>query len=107
MTNVVLAQTTHESVVLLAVALLGWFSFFHMGPLLALVSEQPTITARNIGVFFGLIQLIAGIGGFVSPVVVGWIRGSTGVFDWGFIFAALMTALLLIPGFMATEQDEQ
>jgi NNP family nitrate/nitrite transporter-like MFS transporter len=100
---VLFAVTTQGALIWVATILAGWFNFFFVGPLLAIPAELPDVGPRRSGIFLGLMNLLSGVGGFLAPLAVGLLRESTGSFAAGFIFAALTSALLLIPGFIAKE----
>jgi len=101
---VILALAAQSILVWVAMILGGWFNFFFVGPLLAMPSELPEIGPRKSGIFLGLSNLITGSGGFFAPLLAGIMRESTGSFVSSFLFAGLLSALLLIPGFVAREQ---
>ena len=101
---VILALAAQSILVWVAMILGGWFNFFFVGPLLAMPSELPEIGPRKSGIFLGLSNLITGSGGFFAPLLAGIMRESTGSFVSSFLFAGLLSALLLIPGFLAREQ---
>jgi len=87
----------------IAAATSGWFNFFFIGPFLAIPSELPEIGQERSGVFIGIVQMLSGIAGFVSPIAVGWIREITGSFNLGFAFSSISSALLLIPAIFGRE----
>ena len=94
---------TRGALVWIAAATSGWFNFFFIGPLLAIPSELPEIGKERSGVFIGIVQMLSGLAGFVSPIAVGWIREITGSFMLGFAFSSISSALLLIPAIFGRE----
>jgi len=94
---------TQGALVWIAAAMSGWFNFFFIGPFLAIPSELPEIGQERSGVFIGIVQMLSGIAGFVSPIAVGWIREITGSFMLGFAFSSISSALLLIPAIFGRE----
>ena len=87
----------------IAAAASGWFNFFFIGPLLAIPSELPEIGQERSGLFIGIVQMLSGIAGFISPIAVGWIREITGSFTIGFAFSSISSALLLVPAIFGRE----
>jgi ACS family tartrate transporter-like MFS transporter len=75
--------------VALTIATLGIYAT--IGTFWTLPSAILTGTGAAAG--FALINSIAGCGGFVGPVVVGWLKGSTGDFSAALLFLAGSLAL--------------
>jgi cyanate permease len=94
---------TRGTLVWIAAATSGWFNFFFIGPFLAIPSELPEIGQERSGMFIGIVQMLSGIAGFISPMAVGWIREITGSFVLGFAFSSISSALLLIPAIFGRE----
>lgn len=94
---------TQGALVWIAAATSGWFNFFFIGPLLAIPSELPEVGQERSGVFIGIVQMLSGIAGFISPIAVGWMRELTGSFVFGFAFSSISSALLLIPAIFGRE----
>ncbi len=94
---------TQGPLVWAAAALSGWFGYFFVGPLLAIPSELPEVGHGRSGTFFGIMQTLAGVAGFLTPIVAGWMRETTGSFTSGFILAAITPIFMLVPGILARE----
>jgi predicted MFS family arabinose efflux permease len=104
---VIFAVAAQGTLVWVAMIVGGWFNFFFIGPILAIPSELPEVGARGTGLFLGVQNLIVGVGGFLAPLAAGVMRETTGSFGAGFGFAACLSALILIPGFLARERDNR
>lgn len=99
----ILLIDTQGALIWIAAAASGWFNFFFIGPLLAIPSELPEIGQERSGLFIGIVQMLSGIAGFISPIAVGWIREITGSFTIGFAFSSISSALLLVPAIFGRE----
>jgi len=60
---------------------------------------------QEVGVVGGIVGVLGGLGGFISPIIFGWLLGITGLWSsaWMFVLAATLFALYLLTKDMATE----
>jgi MFS family permease len=89
----VLAQNSWLSLACIALAYFGMFSM--LPTFWALATHNLTGTAAAGGI--ALINSLANFGGYLSPAVVGWIKGNTGQFAGG---AWFMAGTLIAGGFV-------
>ena len=53
----------------------------------AVYKHIPTYYPQNVGAVGGLVGMIGGLGGFVLPLLFGWLKDQTGL--WSSCFAVL------------------
>ncbi len=60
---------------------------------------------QEVGVVGGIVGVLGGLGGFVSPIIFGWLLGLTGLWSsaWMFVLAATIFAFVLLSKDMAKE----
>ena len=60
---------------------------------------------QEVGVVGGIVGVLGGLGGFVSPIIFGWLLGLTGLWSsaWMFVLAATIFAFILLTKDMAKE----
>ena len=85
------------------VCILGWFTFFFTGPFFATPSALPEVGVEKVGTFVGLMMIFSSVGGFISPIMVGLLRDSTGSYLFGFLMSAGFAAPLALPGLLGRE----
>jgi len=83
-----------------SVVLLGLGSWPYAPTLLSLPMELPGITPGKVALVWGTFVTVAGVGTFVSPVVVGAIRDASGSFVPGFLIFAAGSWFMMIAGFL-------
>ena len=83
-----------------AVALLGIGSWLYVPLLLALPMELEGMTPERVGVVWGAYITVGGVGMFLSPLVVGLLRDSSGSFLPGFLVCAVAGWALLAAGLL-------
>jgi sugar phosphate permease len=78
------------------ISLVGVGTFASLGPLWAIITE--TFPRRIAGSVFGLINGVGNLGGFVGPVLVGYLRNRTDGFVYSFVVlgVALLIAATLV-----------
>ena len=82
----------------LAIILLGIGSWSYAPTLLSLPMELPGMTPEKVAVVWGTFVTVSGFGMFVSPIVVGAIRDSSGTCVPGFVIFAVGAWFLVIAG---------
>ena len=83
-----------------SIVLLGIGSWSYAPTLLSLPMELPDITPEKVAVVWGTFVTVAGVGMFISPVVVGAMRDAFGTFVPGFTIFAVGAWFLLIAGIL-------
>jgi nitrate/nitrite transporter NarK len=66
--------------------------------------DFPTIGAKYMGTAAGLLTTFGASGGFIGPLMVGYLVELTGALILGFIFLALILELTLIPILLLREK---
>jgi len=90
---------------LIAVLLLYGFSSAGVWPLLLVIlMDFPTIGAKYMGTATGLLATFGASGGFIGPLMVGYLVELTGALTLGFIFLALILEVTLIPILLLREK---
>jgi nitrate/nitrite transporter NarK len=100
---ILLALAIPHSLVWLGVLLAGWFNYFPSGPLFAVPAGLPELDSHSLGTFIGIMMVLSGIGGFISPIIVATLQNTTGTFTLGFLLSAFVAALLVLPGLLGRE----
>ena len=85
---------------LVSVSLLGIGSWLYVPILLVLPMELEGMTPAKVAVVWGWIMTASGLGGFISPLVVGGIRDISGSFVPGFLVFAVLAWFLFVAGFL-------
>ncbi len=93
------------ALIALSVMVLGIGTWIYQPMLLTLPMQLPWMTEEKISVVWGSSLTIAGLGMFISPIVVGASRDTLGTFVPGFFIWAMLAWALLIAGFLLPEQD--
>ncbi len=78
-----------SSVVLLAGAMMG----FGMA---AVFRHIPDYFPNDVGVTAGLVGVIGGLGGFICPILFGWMLKATGLWSSCWLFLAVLTVVSLV-----------
>ncbi len=90
---------------LIVVLILFGFSYAGVWPLLLVIlMDFPTIGAKYMGTATGLLTTFGASGGFIGPLMVGYLVELTGALILGFIFLALILELTLIPIILLREK---
>lgn len=79
-----------------AVIALGICLWVYIPPIISLSMELPGMTPSLAGVIIATAFAVGNIGGFLSPLVVGWIADITGSYVPGFLLWTLLSWSLLI-----------
>ena len=83
-----------------AVILMGLGAWLYVPSLLTLPIELPGMTPQKVALAWGWIMTASGVGTFISPLVVGIMRDSTGSFTPGFLIFGLLAWFLFVVGFL-------
>jgi cyanate permease len=90
---------------LIAVLILYGFSYAGVWPLLLVIlMDFPTIGAKYMGTATGLLTTFGASGGFIGPLMVGYLVELTGALILGFIFLAIILEMTLIPIILLREK---
>ena len=96
-----------------SVVLVGIGSWLYVPTLLSWTMQLAGMVPGNVAIVWGTLITVSGIGMFISPVLVGFLRDASGTFTLGlFICSAgawsLLLAGILIPGgvSLSSSQDE-
>lgn len=90
---------------LIIVLILYGFSYAGIWPLLLVIlMDFPTIGAKYMGTATGLLSTFGASGGFIGPLMVGFLVELTGALTLGFIFLSLILVITLIPIFLLREK---
>ncbi len=90
---------------LIVVLILYGFSYAGVWPLLLVIlMDFPTIGAKYMGTATGLLATFGASGGFIGPLMVGYLVELTGALTLGFFFLALILLITLIPIFLLREK---
>ncbi len=99
--------TTPETVLLLAVpVVLVGVGMGGLAPLIRSVPVEldgigPSLTATAVGVIFA----IGEVGGFLGPVLIGWLRDLTGSFTPGIVLCAIAAFVAALAGIAMADPD--
>jgi len=85
----------------------GLFSYLFVGPLLSTLPGIPEIGPRRSGMAWGIVMAVSSVASFISPILMGEIRTTTGSYSSGFIMAAGFAAMLVVPGLLGRETGQK
>lgn len=88
-----------------SIVLLGIGSWSYAPTLLSLPMELPGMNPEKVAVVWGTFVTVSGFGMFVSPIVVGAIRDSSGGFAPGFMIFAVGAWFLFVAGMLLPKID--
>ena len=83
-----------------SVILLGIGSWLYIPSLMTLAVDLPDMTPKRVAIVWGWLLTVPGIGGFVSPLVVGTLKDSFDSFIPGFLLFSVLAWFLVIAGFL-------
>ena len=83
-----------------SVMLLGIGSWLYIPSLMTLTMDLPDMTPKRVAIVWGWLMTAPGIGGFVSPLVVGAIKDVYDSFIPGFLLFSILAWFLVVAGFM-------
>ncbi len=66
------------------------------GAMLYACAPDMVPKGTNLGPVYGLLATISNLGSFVTPIIVGWLRDTTGGFNPGFIFLGILCTVSLL-----------
>jgi NNP family nitrate/nitrite transporter-like MFS transporter len=92
----ILATTADPSVLWISSLLVGALVFFNMGPLFATLPRM--VGSKRLGLAIGLHNMFASAGAFTIPIVLGYVRDSTGAFTLGWF----VVVILIVIGVLAS-----
>jgi len=85
---------TSQDQTLFTLGLIGYLGFSYApGAMLYACAPDMVPKGTNLGPVYGLLATISNAGGFLAPIVVGWLRDTTGDFNHGFILMGTLCAL--------------
>jgi predicted MFS family arabinose efflux permease len=92
-----LFMLTSQDQTIFTLGLIGYLGFCYApGAMLYACAPDMVPKGTNLGPVYGLLATISNAGGFVAPIVVGWIRDTTGDFNPGFILLGTLCTLSLL-----------
>ncbi len=85
---------TSQNQTVFALGMVGFLGFTYApGAMLYACAPDVVPKGTNLGPVYGLLVTISNAGGFLMPIVVGWIRDFTGDFNPGFILLGTLAFL--------------
>ena len=97
----------NSAVTYLSVILMGLGAWLYVPSLLTLPIELPGMTPQKVALVWGWIMTASGVGTFISPLVVGMMRDSTGSFTPGFLIFGVLAWFLCVAGFLLPNTGNQ
>jgi len=92
-----LFMLTSQDQTIFTLGLIGYLGFAYApGAMLYACAPEMVPKGTNLGPVYGLLATISYAGGFVAPIVVGWIRDTTGDFNPGFMLLGTLCTLSLL-----------
>lgn len=80
--------------------LVGYLGFAYApGAMLYACAPEMVPKGTNLGPVYGLLSTISSAGAFITPIVVGWIRDTTGDYTSGFILMGTLCTLSIFLSF--------
>ena len=95
----------NEVLIITAVMLFGIGTWIYQPILLTLPMQLPWMTPNKVAIVWGASLTIAGLGMFISPIVVGASRDLFGTFVPGFSIWAVLACALFFTGLLLPESD--
>ncbi|HEX9015364.1 MAG TPA: MFS transporter [Chloroflexota bacterium] len=85
---------------LFTLGLIGYLGFAYApGAMLYACAPDMVPKGTNLGPVYGLLATVSNAGGFVAPIVVGYVRDTTGDFNPGFILLGTLCTLSILLSF--------
>jgi NNP family nitrate/nitrite transporter-like MFS transporter len=95
-----LFMLTSQNQTIFMVGLVGYLGFSYApGAMLYACAPEMVPKGTNLGPVYGLLSTISSAGAFVTPIVVGWARDTTGEYNAGFILLGTLCTLSLLLAF--------
>jgi NNP family nitrate/nitrite transporter-like MFS transporter len=95
-----LFMLTSQDQTIFTLGLIGYLGFAYApGAMLYACAPEMVPKGTNLGPVYGLLSTISSAGAFVTPIVVGWMRDTTGDFNSGFILLGILCTLSLLLSF--------
>ena len=94
-----------------SVILVGIGSWLYVPTLLSWTMQLAGMVPENVAIVWGTLITVSGIGMFLSPILVGLLRDTSGTFTLGFFICSatawsLLLAGILIPGGVSLPQSQ-
>ena len=89
----------------ISVMLLGFGAWLYVPTLLTLPMELAGMTPHRVALAWGWIATVSGVGGFLSPLVVGALKDTVDSFVPGFIIFSVLAWFLVVAGFLLPRTD--
>ena len=86
-----------------SVILVGIGSWLYVPTLLSMTMQLAGMVPGNVAIVWGSMITVSGIGMFISPILVGFLRDSSGTFTLGFLVASAAAWSLLLAGIFIAE----
>lgn len=88
---------TSQDKTIFTLGLVGYLGFAYApGAMLYACAPDVVPKGTNLGPVYGLLSTASSIGGFAAPIVVGWLRDTTGDFNPGFILLGVLCTMSLL-----------
>ena len=94
-----------------SVILVGIGSWLYVPTLLSWTMQLAGMVPANVAIIWGALITVSGIGMFISPILVGFLRDASGTFTLGFLICSaaawsLLLAGIFIPGGLSFSQSQ-
>jgi len=95
-----LFMLTSTDQTIFTLGLIGYLGFAYApGAMLYACAPDMVPKGTNLGPVYGLLSTASSIGMFVAPIAVGWLRDTTGDFNYGFIMMGILCTLSILLSF--------
>ena len=93
----------NPAIILVSVALFGIFSSIQTASIFTIPMELPGVTPRTGAVVLALALTVGNVGGFMGPLIVGYLADLTGSYMPGFIICCALSLSLFVGGVLLPE----
>ncbi|MFH1640257.1 MAG: MFS transporter [Chloroflexota bacterium] len=90
-------------VIFTALAIYGFFGVFYMPSIHTIPMEMPGMTPETGSLVLALALSIGNLGGFMGPIIVGYVADFTGSYLAGFLVCCVLSLSLLVGGLLLPE----
>jgi MFS family permease len=93
----------NDAVIYTSIALFGIFNNIQSPTIFTIPMELPNMTPRTGAVVLAFTLGVGSFGGFLGPLIVGYLADITGSYIPGFIICSVMSLSLLLGGLLLPE----